>query len=118
MVYEDAEQLYAEVHKDGHRLLNEAFDVLFSRSFPLSPATPSKTSGHSGTIIAFNTTFFPRMDVVEVPLSGSMSQLKSRVVQTSKDGTTGYALMDCSKGGSCGPSTVPTSIAMPVSGVE
>lgn len=57
---------------------------------------------HLRNLIAFNTTSFARRDVVKIPLGGGGggAQLKSKVVQTSKDGSIGYALMDCATGGS------------------
>ena len=91
MVYVDAEQLYSEVAKDGETLLEEAFTALF----PKSTAVPTAVAGD---IVGFNTTPFSRRDVITVPLSSS-AHLKSKVVQASKDGATGYALLDCSKGG-------------------
>lgn len=94
MVYEDAEKLYAEVKKDGKHLLNEAFDTLLPKSTSLSFEEPLSITGQ-GSIVGFNTTFFPRLDVVKVPLTGSGgSKLKSKVVQSSKDGSVGYALME------------------------
>jgi alpha-mannosidase len=98
MVYEDAERLYSEVRKEGNALIEEAFHVLFKDSTPVTPDAKAA----SGNLIAFNTTFFPRRDVVKVPLDGSgyARKLKSMVVQTSKDGKEGYALMNCSDGDS------------------
>ena len=107
MVYVDAEKLYAEVREDVESLLEDAFDTLFKRSTPLSLTKPLKTSSASGNLIAFNTTSFARRDVVKIPLSGAGAQLKSKVVQTSKDGSIGYALMDCAAGGSL---AVPTGL--------
>ena len=100
MVYDDAEKLYAEVREDVESLLEDAFGVLFKKSTSLSLRNPLKTSSASGNLIAFNTTPFARRDVVKIPLSGAGAQLKSKVVQTSKDGSIGYALMDCTAGGS------------------
>ncbi|CCM00538.1 uncharacterized protein FIBRA_02572 [Fibroporia radiculosa] len=96
MVYEDAEKLYTEVRKDGRQLLEDAFGALFPKSVPLSDCMTH--ANKSGRLVAFNTTFFPRRDVVQIPLTGGAASLKSQVVQASKDGTIGYALMDCSSG--------------------
>jgi alpha-mannosidase len=98
MVYEDAEKLYAEVRKEGDTLIEEAFEALFQSSTALSP-TAKPTSGN---LVAFNTTFFPRRDVVSVPFGSGAhaAKLRSRAVQTSSDGKEGCALMDCSEGGS------------------
>ncbi|EPQ55548.1 glycoside hydrolase family 38 protein [Gloeophyllum trabeum ATCC 11539] len=93
MVYEDAEKLYAEVRKDGKALLEEAFEAILPRSAPATSDNLAKLRGQ-GDLVAVNTTFFARQDVVKVPLTGAGSQFKSQVVQTSKDGT-GYALMEC-----------------------
>ena len=117
MVYEDAEQLYAEVQKDGHRLLEEAFGVLFPRSAHLSQDLRLQQSSRSGNLIAFNTTFFPRMDVVKVPVLGAASLVKSKAIQLSKEGNVGYALMDCSKeGNSVALMSELNTLPMPVSG--
>ncbi|KAI0654605.1 galactose mutarotase-like domain-containing protein [Cubamyces menziesii] len=97
MVYDDAEKLYAEVSKEGEALIEEAFKAIFPPSTSL--ADPNIKTKKSGTLVGFNTTFFPRRDIVEVPLVGSASKLRSQVVQASKDGTVGLALMDCTAGG-------------------
>jgi len=118
MVYEDAEKLYAEVRKDGESLLEEAFGALFPKSLPISQGTPLKSSGGSGDLVAFNTTFFPRRDVVKIPLRGAASHLKSKVVQTSADSSVGYALMDNSRGESL---SIPSGLyadCMPASGMS
>lgn len=135
MVYDDAENLYAEVRKVGGELLDEAFNVLFPRSVPLSQKMAFKTSSNSGdNVIAFNTTPFPRTDVVVIPPTGSAPQLNSKVIQTSRDGKIGYAIMHSPEGGSlctfvAGPTAVlmngspcgfiagPTGVLLPVSGV-
>ncbi|OBZ74598.1 Alpha-mannosidase [Grifola frondosa] len=96
MVYEDAEKLYAEVRKDGKELLNEAFDALFPSSIRWMI---SHSSQRKPALSWHNTTFFPRRDIVKVPLVGNASSLRSQVVQASKDGTSGFALMDCQAGG-------------------
>ncbi|PSR71657.1 hypothetical protein PHLCEN_2v12510 [Hermanssonia centrifuga] len=108
MVYDDAEKLYAEVRKDGEYLLEEAFGALFPKSLPLTSATVKAP----GNIVAFNTTPFPRRDVVQVPLS---PQMRSKVVQGSKDGLTGFALFDCSKGENLAHPTGFFADCMPVS---
>jgi len=102
MVYDDAEKLYTEIGTCGDALLEEAFDVLFPKSIPFSSEIPLKDTNPSGNVIAFNTTFFSRRDVVKVPLSGATSHLKRHIVHTSNDGKIGYALMDCPAGGSPG----------------
>ena len=114
MVYEDAEKLYAEVAKEGKALLEEAFKAIFPPSVSL--ADPAFKSKKTGTIVGFNTTFFPRRDIVEVPLTGAAQRLKSQVVQTSKNGTSGLALLDCSAGGGVAYGTGMYADCKPVSG--
>lgn len=113
MVYDDAEKLYAEVRQDCDLLIEEAATVLLPKSTPLSAAAVAKGSGK---IIGVNTTFFPRRDIVEVPLTSAGAHLKSQMVQTSKDGTKGYALLDCSSGGHLARPTGFFADCTPVSG--
>lgn len=96
MVYEDAEKLYAEVRKDVEKLIDEAIEALFPSPSRIS-FRPLKESP-SGSIVALNTTFFPRRDIVQIPLA-QRSSLSSKVVQIDKDSSYGYALLDCSDGG-------------------
>ena len=114
MVYDDAEKLYAEVRKDGETLLEEAFKAIFPPSVSL--ADPAFKSKKTGTIVGFNTTFFPRRDIVEVPLTGAAQRLKSQVVQTSKNGTSGLALFHCAAGGGVAYGTGMYADCKPVSG--
>ena len=103
MVYEDAEEYYAEVSKKGNDLLNKAIDALLhpEASLPLSPAnvtTILKQAGQ-GKIVGVNTTPFRRRDVLELPLiGGSIAHLKTEAVQISMDGKTGYALLQADAG--------------------
>jgi alpha-mannosidase len=91
MVYVDAEQLYAEVAKDGKELLDEALQVILGMA-------PSNVNVES-RLVGYNTTPFSRRDVVAVPLTKkSPASLKSQMAQISKDGDTGYALMSCKEG--------------------
>ncbi|RXW22273.1 hypothetical protein EST38_g3570 [Candolleomyces aberdarensis] len=119
MVYEDAEKLYAEVKRDGEALLEEALSVLFPSSMPLTPNTRSKALAGTTKVVAFNTTFFPRLDVVNIPLSKAGPAVKAKVLQASDDGREGYALMHCPEGGNYGELTKPSnalrSKLMPVS---
>jgi len=120
MVYDDAEKLYAEVRKDGEALLDEAFGVLFPDSVELTRSSNPKALSASGKILGFNTTFFRRSDVIEVPIVGASAGLKSQVLQTSIDGKVGYAVMNSPGGGSvgtiCTPATGLHAQIMPVSG--
>ena len=113
MVYDDAEKLYAEVRKDGQDLLEEATSVLLPKSVALATAAVGSANGD---IIGINTTFFPRRDIVEVPLASATAHLKSQVVHTSKDGSKGYALLNCTKGGHLARTSGLFSDCMPVSG--
>ena len=115
MVYDDAEKLYAKVKEDGLDLIEEAFSVLFPNSISLANLAASKTRSN-GSIIGYNTTFFPRRDVVKVPLAGDASHLKTQVVQATKDGKSGYALMDCTNGSTISSSTGLFADCMPASG--
>lgn len=121
MVYDDAEVLYAEVKRDGEALLEDAFSVLFPNSVPLSSSTRSKSLAGSSKIVAFNTTFFPRWDIVKVPLAKAGSTLKSQILQASDDGKEGYAIMHCPGGGATGelkhPSNALHGQLKPVSGM-
>lgn len=113
MVYDDAEKLYAEVRKDAEDLLQEATEVLLPNTMPLDATSVAETAGN---IVGFNTTFFPRRDVIEVPLTSAGTHLKAQVVQTSKDGSKGYALLDCSAGGHLARPVGFFADCMPVSG--
>ena len=99
MVYEDAEQYYAEVREGGKKLIDDALgSLLHPQSNPVFANTPLLASG-PGSLVAVNTTMFPRLDVVEVPLTGSGgARLKNVVVQTADDGKTGFALMQAPGG--------------------
>ncbi|KAH9846547.1 galactose mutarotase-like domain-containing protein, partial [Lenzites betulinus] len=113
MVYDDAEKLYAEVAKEGHSLIEEAFKAIFPPSVSLTD--PTMKSKKTGTLVGYNTTFFPRRDIVEVPLVGAASRLRSQVVQASKDGMTGLALMDCAAPGGLSYGTGMYADCKPVS---
>ena len=115
MVYDDAEKLYAEVRKEGRALIEEAFKAIFPSSVALDDPSFKK---RTGTLVGYNTTFFPRRDIIEVPLSGgAASKLRSQVVQASHDGTVGLALMDCTTGGGVSFGTGMYADCKPVSGM-
>ncbi|KAJ3503870.1 hypothetical protein NLJ89_g8237 [Agrocybe chaxingu] len=109
MVYDDAEVLYAEVKKDGEDLLEEAFSVLFPDSVPLTASTRSKTLAGPCKIVAYNTTFFPRWDIIKIPLSRAGSALKAQILQASDDGREGYAIMQCANGAGYGELKHPSN---------
>ncbi|KAJ6546194.1 glycoside hydrolase family 38 protein [Mycena vulgaris] len=94
MVYDDAEKLYAEVRKDGDKMLDDALDVIFGGARRLTGATTASLD----QIVAYNTTFFPRREVVVLPLMGGASALKGQVAQVSADGAEGYAVVHCAGG--------------------
>jgi alpha-mannosidase len=132
MVYDDAEKLYNEIKQDGEAILEEALSVLFPNSMPLTPNTRSKALGGSAKVVALNTTFFPRLDIVQVPLatsSGSgwgsksaVQEIRQQVMQTSEDGKVGWGVMQCGRGGGgvgelVTPSNELRSRLKPVSGI-
>jgi alpha-mannosidase len=97
MVYEDAEKLYAEVRADTQTLLDQALRALYPGSVPLSSVATVPASVPL-TVFAHNTTFFPRRDVVRVPLAeGRISS--GNVLQTTSDGKEGYIFLEGSAGG-------------------
>jgi alpha-mannosidase len=89
MVYEDAEKLYSEIHKDGNKMIKDAFKILFHGM--LAPENAG------GSLVAYNTTFFPRREVTPISLDGSVDLVR-QVAQVSPDGKTGYALLDAPEG--------------------
>ncbi|KAK2459766.1 hypothetical protein APHAL10511_008198 [Amanita phalloides] len=95
MVYEDAEKLYAEVHQVCGILLEDAFDILLPDSFALTKDTPANRIAKAVKLVAYNTTCFPRWDIVEVPLGGAGSALKGQVMQMTSDSKVGFALVRC-----------------------
>lgn len=110
MVYEDAEKLYAEVRKAGEDLIDEAFEALLGPgNYALSSSTSPKVLNNASKIVGYNTTFFARSDIVEVPLTGTGPALRSQVLQTSSDGKIGYAVMRCEGGGSVGTLSTPAT---------
>jgi alpha-mannosidase len=121
-VYIDAEAIYAEVKRDGEALVEEAFSVLFPKSVPLTPATTSKPLAGSCKIVAYNTTFFPRWEIIKVPLTKGGSPLKYQILQASEDGREGYAVMHCARGAGLGePESSSNTLhahLKPVSGEE
>lgn len=60
-------QMYADVAKQGAKLLEEAYQVLHPKS---TPVTSCNSSGHTrGDWISLNTLSFPRQEVVRIPLN-------------------------------------------------
>jgi alpha-mannosidase len=100
MVYEDAEKLYAEVARDGKALFKEAISTYLRDIIPLSSIIESQALVGNGRLVALNTVHHTRREVVEIPLVGPTAmRLKSEVVQISRDGSKGYALMDSEDNG-------------------
>jgi hypothetical protein len=98
MVYQDAEKLYAEVRIDTEGLLDSALAVLYPSSLPLSSAVPASTSGPL-SVFAHNTTFFPRRDIVRVPLGERGISSGNALLQKTSDGKEGYVVLECGAGG-------------------
>jgi alpha-mannosidase len=97
MVYEDAEKLYGEVRTDTEAVVDNALRVLYPGSVPLSSVTTAPPSGPL-TVFAHNTTFFPRRDIVRVPLTeGRISS--GSVLQMTSDGKEGYVVLEGGAGG-------------------
>ncbi|ESK96763.1 glycoside hydrolase family 38 protein [Moniliophthora roreri MCA 2997] len=94
MVYDDAELLYAEVNKEGNRLIDEALKVVYPDSAPFTPITKLRPDTRLSDIVAFNPTPFPRREVIKLPISGISPGLRSAVAQVDPDGRFGYALMN------------------------
>jgi alpha-mannosidase len=100
MVYEDAEQLYAEVERDGKALFKEAASTYLRDIIPLSSAIESQAPVGNGRLVALNTVHHTRREVVEIPFIGPVAmRLKSEVVQISRDSSKAYALMDSEDNG-------------------
>ncbi|KAF8155248.1 glycoside hydrolase family 38 protein [Mycena galopus ATCC 62051] len=96
MVYDDAEKLYAEVREACQEMLDDALDVILGGdSQPASVASVAELD----QLVAYNTTFFPRREVVQVPLPAGNSALRTQVAQLAADGKTGYALVHSTGGG-------------------
>ncbi|KAJ6573329.1 glycoside hydrolase family 38 protein [Mycena sp. CBHHK59/15] len=94
MVYDDAEKLYAEVRKDGEKMLDDALDVILGGAQRITHETHIAALDQ---VVAYNTTFFPRREVVRLPL-GASGALRTQVAQMSSDRTEGYAVVHCAGG--------------------
>ena len=116
MVYDDAEKIYAHVAKEGKALLEAAFKALIPKSIPIPPDQPFRTSS-AGRIVAYNSTPFPRLDVLKVPLTGSgANKLRSEVVQVAKGGSSGFILVDATAGSGLGSARGLFADVRPASG--
>ncbi|KIY67661.1 glycoside hydrolase family 38 protein [Cylindrobasidium torrendii FP15055 ss-10] len=97
MVYDDAQKLYEEVAKSGKALLEDAFSVLFPGSVSISLPSFKNQAFKLGELVAVNTTFLPRKEIVRVPTAG-LRAARGEVVQTSRDGKDAYVVMECAAG--------------------
>ncbi|KAJ7203479.1 glycoside hydrolase family 38 protein [Mycena haematopus] len=105
MVYDDAEELYAEVRTSCEKMLDDALDVILGGHTRL-PGAAAVTE--LDQLVAYNTTFFPRREVVQVPLpAAGNSALRTQVAQLAADGRTGYAVVHCAGGGRPAALTAP-----------
>lgn len=94
MVYDDAQKLYEEVAKSGKALLEDAFSVLFPGSVSITSPSFKNQAFKLGELVAVNTTFLPRREIVRVPTAG-LRAARGEVVQTSRDGKDAYVVMEC-----------------------
>ena len=95
-IYEDAMAKYAAIQKSITHVLNEAYSVLYRHSKAISVDEPAPAVG---TIFAVNNIpDYPRQEVVSVPLKAH-GGIKSSSAQISKDGKTGYVLVDATRDG-------------------
>ncbi|KIJ30485.1 glycoside hydrolase family 38 protein [Sphaerobolus stellatus SS14] len=103
MVYDDAEKIYAHVAKEGKALLEAAFKVIAPKSVAIPLTGQTFQASSNGKILAYNSTPFPRLDVVQVPLAGSGgNKLRVEAVQVATGGNTGFVLVDATEGSGFG----------------
>ncbi|KAJ7020033.1 glycosyl hydrolases family 38 N-terminal domain-containing protein [Mycena alexandri] len=93
MVYDDAEKLYAEVREACEEMLDDALDVILG-----GHTRPAAVASTLDALVAYNTTFFARREVVRVPLPSGNRALRTQVAQLSADGKEGYAVVHCAGG--------------------
>lgn len=93
MIYEDAEAKYAFIQKAINKVLEDAYAVVYKGSLPIDDA-----SGSTGDIFAVNTIHnYPRQAVISLPLAAHVAARDSSV-QVSKDGKTGFLLIEAKAG--------------------
>jgi len=91
MVYGDAEEKYAAIHKSIGKVLKEAYDVIHKDTVHLGPN--EKVSGRA-IICGVNTLpGVARQEVVKIPL-GDHHCIRSQSAQVSSDGKHGYVLLE------------------------
>lgn len=88
LAYVDAEKYYAEVLKDGTNLIEEAFEALFPLSLPLDKTMKLKNE----EVIAINTTFIPRREIIEINSTTEGAIQKA-------DKTSAFAIVDSAGAG-------------------
>ncbi|KAG8972660.1 Glycoside hydrolase, 38 vacuolar alpha mannosidase [Tulasnella sp. 425] len=97
MVYVDAEQNYAEVARDGRKMIHDALSVLIDDSKGITAPMPYKDyKASGGQLAAVNTLDFPRLETVMLPVTGSSEKtvaLDGGWVQPSKKGDRVFAVV-------------------------
>lgn len=97
MVYIDAEQNYAEVAKDGRKMIHDALSALMDDSKGLAAPVPHKEHESSGGRLAVvNTVDFARAETVVLPIKPSGEKtmaLDGGWVQPSKRGDRVFAVV-------------------------
>lgn len=97
MVYIDAEQNYAEVAKDGRKMIHDALSVLLEDSKGIAAPMPLKEyKATDGRFAIVNTLDFPRLETVVLPITGSGEntvELDGGLVQASKRGDRVFAVV-------------------------
>lgn len=78
MVYEDAEKLYAEVKRDGEKMVHDALSALLDGSDIIGPQSTADN------VAVVNTVPFQRLEVVSLPFSASsaLANVRSQVSAT------------------------------------
>ncbi|KAG8964143.1 Glycoside hydrolase, 38 vacuolar alpha mannosidase [Tulasnella sp. 408] len=97
MVYIDAEQNYAEVAKDGRKMIHDALSVLLEDSKGIAAPMPLKEyKATDGRFAIVNTLDFPRLETVVLPITGSGENtvdLDGGLAQPSKRGDRVFAVV-------------------------
>lgn len=97
MVYVDAEQNYAEVARDGRKMIHDALSVLIHDSKGIAaPMSYKEYKASGGQLAAVNTLDFPRLETVILPVTGSSEKtvaLDGGWVQPSKKGDRVFAVV-------------------------
>ncbi|KAK1922964.1 alpha-mannosidase [Papiliotrema laurentii] len=95
MIYDDAEEKYAALAKSVNAVIDEAHAVLYDGSKALAPGG----DGTKGTLFAVNNIpDYPRQEVIAVP-TDAHGLVKSTAAQISRDGETGYVLVEAGRNG-------------------